>query len=447
MARSVAVRSGGRVAGISTPSASGWDWLLLCTAGYLVMAVARVHVFYPPLTRIRPTLIVAGFALLVYVLDRSRIRSIGLGHPLVRLTGFIIFWATFTAPFGLYLGGSVQFLFDELYKVGLLFLLLAAAVRNTQDVRRLIVVYVYGCAALGAYVLVSPRNFVGGYDSNDVAMVLVSALPLAIHLLLGARAAVDKLPLLLSLSICITGVVVTGSRGGFVSLAAAVVFSLFFFRGIKRFWRIATVVGVAGLIGIAGGQAYWSEMRSLVSLGEDYNVTSFTGRKQIWLRGIGYMAANPLTGVGIDNFKAAEGQHPVVQQRQSRGRGTKWSVAHSAWVQVGAELGLPGLLSFLALFGVAAKGLYRIRQNRARRGVPVSVPDASALAEALLGALFAVAVGISFLSQAYGYALWALLGLAMGLFKVVRVNALLVAPGTRSGPRAGRGGWQFAPQR
>ena len=67
------------------------------------------------------------------------------------------------------------------------------------------------------------------------------------------------------------------------------------------------------------------------------------------------------------------------------------------------------------------------------------------MAEALLGTLFALAVGISFLSQAYGYAVWAVLGLALGLFKVARANGLEVAP--RGGLRRRRkAGWQLAPQ-
>ena len=445
MVRREVIRSQRHPVAVGTSAPVGWGWLLVFTAGYMVMAVARVHEFIPPLTRVRPMLIVTAFATVLYLLDRQRRRSINFRHPLVMLAGFIIVWATVTAPLGLYLGGSVRFLFDELYKVGLLFLLIAAAVRDARDVRRLLVVYVYGCGALGAYLLATSRESTGGYDPNDVAMVLASAVPPAIHLLIHVRRRIDRLPLLFALSMSVVGVVMTGSRAGFVTLAAAIGFSLFFFRGIKKSWRIATVVGIVGLVGVVAGQAYWSEMSTLTSLGEDYNVTSFTGRKQIWLRGIGYMTAHPITGVGIDNFQAAEGRNPVAQQRLRQGRGTKWSAAHSAWIQVGAELGLPGLIAFVLLFGVAAKRLYRIRRLGRRRDLPAGAREVPALAEALLGTLFALAVGISFLSQAYGYAVWAVLGLALGLFKVARANGLEVAP--RGGLRRRRkAGWQLAPQ-
>src|SRR5678815_3555338 len=93
---------------------------------------------------------------------------------------------------------------------------------------------------------------------------------------------------------------------------------------------------------------YWQQMGTIASE-SDYNRTDETGRVQIWKRGIGYMLSNPLLGVGAGNFPAAEGLLSPFAQRQQFGVGVRWSAAHNTLVQVGAELGVVGLVLFVAL--------------------------------------------------------------------------------------------------
>src|SRR5258708_33328068 len=92
---------------------------------------------------------------------------------------------------------------------------------------------------------------------------------------------------------------------------------------------------------------------------DDYNHTSETGRMQIWSRGIGYMLANPLLGVGPNNFPAAEGTLSPLAERQQYGIGVRWNAAHNSFVQIGAELGLPGLTLFVAVIASAFAALRR----------------------------------------------------------------------------------------
>ena len=65
---------------------------------------------------------------------------------------------------------------------------------------------------------------------------------------------------------------------------------------------------------------YWRADGTITS-DSDYNHTSETGRMQIWSRGIGYMLANPLLGVGPGNFPSAEGTlSPLAERQQYRHR-------------------------------------------------------------------------------------------------------------------------------
>ena len=91
----------------------------------------------------------------------------------------------------------------------------------------------------------------------------------------------------------------------------------------------------------------------------DYNRNDESGRMQIWQRGVGYMLRYPILGVGPGNFQTAEGTLSPFAQRQQFGVGVRWNAAHNSFVQVGAELGLPGLILFVAIIATAFRALRR----------------------------------------------------------------------------------------
>src|SRR5207247_11224361 len=48
-----------------------------------------------------------------------------------------------------------------------------------------------------------------------------------------------------------------------------------------------------------------------------------------------------------------EGTISPLARLQERGRGVRWGAAHNTFIQVGAELGVPGLLLFIGLIATA----------------------------------------------------------------------------------------------
>jgi O-antigen ligase len=158
----------------------------------------------------------------------------------------------------------------------------------------------------------------------------------------------------------------------------------------------------------------------------DYNQTEESGRRQIWSRGIGYMLDNPLLGVGANNFVVAEGTLSPLAARQQFGVGVRWNAAHNSFVQIGAELGIPGLLIFIALLVSAVAGLIgsarQRRRNLAFRGRVLE------LRQALTASLIGFVVGAFFLSLAYHEMLYTLIALAAGIAKV----STTAVPGRRA---------------
>jgi O-antigen ligase len=162
---------------------------------------------------------------------------------------------------------------------------------------------------------------------------------------------------------------------------------------------------------------YWQQMGTITSE-EDYNHTSETGRLPIWSRGIGYMMANPFFGVGPNNFPTAEGTLSPLAERQQYGIGVRWNAAHNSFIQIGAEVGLPGLALFVAVIASAFGALRRsgpIEAALALRG-----ERRPPLTPALTASLLGFVVGAFFLSLAYSEMLYTLLALAVGLHKVTR---------------------------
>ena len=158
-----------------------WDVLLFCTAVYILTAVGRMHQLYAPIEALKPLIIFAALGLFSFFADKTASRKLKLlQDPTSKAVRFIMIWATVGAPFGIYLTKSILYLRAEAYPVGVLFLLVAASVRDLHDVRRLL--YVYGGGIVYLAMSAMARKHGGmrlgsaTYDPNDLGMVLVSAL-------------------------------------------------------------------------------------------------------------------------------------------------------------------------------------------------------------------------------------------------------------------------------
>src|SRR5207247_6481381 len=111
-----------------------------------------------------------------------------------------------------------------------------------------------------------------------------------------------------------------------------------------------------------------------------------------------------------------EGTISPLARLQERGRGVRWGAAHNTFIQVGAELGVPGLLLFIGLIATAFRSLRRVTRLAGRSG-PAGT-DLSRLAQALTAALIGFVTGSFFLSLAYHDILYTLLAFTLALAKI-----------------------------
>jgi O-antigen ligase len=355
-------------------------------------------------------------------LDRSgqrQLRDVFFGP--IRWIAALFVWMMLSVPGALVLGTSVDVVFGDFVKTALMVLVMACAIRGPRDVERLALVYL-AAATLYAAVVIARFDLGSGdawrlgrlyyYDANDFATFIVTALPLGIYFLHGGRALMTRPFACVSLAVLTLAFVRTGSRGGFIALLAVATFVLLRYTAVALRWRLAATALVALVVLGTASEQYWTQMGTILS-DADYNRTDESGRMQIWRRGIGYMFSNPIFGVGPGNFQAAEGMLSPFANRQQFGFGVRWNAAHNSYIQMGAELGVPGLCLFVAIITSAFAGLRRLTRDD-----PALDGEAVALTHALTAALIGFVVGSYFLSLPYAEMFYTLLALSVGLCKV-----------------------------
>ena len=414
----------------------GWDLLLVCVSIFLLTSVARVHQLFPVLSLLKPVTVAGVLAIALCLIDRAppppsaARRRVG---PLqLRATRYMIalaVWVALSVPGALWPGGAFA-TFLDFVKTILISLVIISAVRNVRDVERLTLVYFVGAVVFAAVVL-ARMNFqlaaegrmerLYFYDSNDFATYTITALPLGLYFASSERRWWIRCAAWAGIALLAAGFIWTGSRGGFLAFTAVIAYFLLRYTSIKQSWRWSAVAVIAVVVTVIAGDTYWERINTVLHPTRDYNLTSDQGRVQIWRRGVGYMMDHPVLGVGAGNFPRAEGTLSPLVRRTPVGRSVKWGPPHNSYVQVGAELGLVGLLIFAAFLINVFRALSRLR----------ALGGANArLAQSLTASLIGFVVGAFFLTLAYHDMLYMLTGLALGLRQVT-----LNAPPPRA-PRA-----------
>jgi O-antigen ligase len=170
-------------------------------------------------------------------------------------------------------------------------------------------------------------------NSNDLALHLVTMIPIAVALGLGSRNVLKKLAYLGATALMVGTVVVTFSRGGFIGLVAS---SLLLVRRLGKKNRVATagamVFAVIMFLALAPG-AFSSRLSTIFNSSADLTGSS-SQRTEVLKRSIWVALRYPLTGVGIGNFK-----HKAPRNLET----------HNAYTQVAAEMGLGALVVYILL--------------------------------------------------------------------------------------------------
>lgn len=379
----------------------------LVLSAMFFVSVFRLHELFPSVSAAIHPGILAGPVAFVFMLVTfgSNALSLRSNRAIIWIIAFSI-WAAITVPFALYRGlafESVQVLIPSI----LLVLSITSFPTTKASLDLLSAIFVSGGGLLGlAAILVGDGSsgrlsVTSTLDPNDLGAIMAITLPFAMGCISTRKGPFRVWAILVAL-IALIVVTKTGSRGSTLGMVAgATIFAAASAKKLRMYWTFMLLCG-----GVAGWflapPNFRERMTTLTSIDSDYNTTEYGGRKEIWLRGLSYAVANPILGVGIGNFPVAEGDR--LAELGSTG---KWSAAHNAYVQVLAETGFIGFAIFLAMLIESVRSSIRWS---AFAKMKILAPERQR--PELIASMVAMLVSAMFLSLAYSWVLYALLGVA-----------------------------------
>jgi O-antigen ligase len=303
-----------------------------------------------------------------------------------------------------------------------------AAVRERRHVTWVFTAYVLGTAISCLYGFVHPTSQASSFagrltgslgDPNAEATVLVASLALLIGLTGTIRhSARLKLGALVVAAILFAGLVSTLSREGLLSLAAAIVVAVIF--GGRWRGRAALLLVVA--VAATGGYYF---VAAPLAARERVTMSDTSGRTSIWRVAWRVVKAHPLLGVGNDNFILVEGSY--VSQPGSVLASyliDAPKVAHNAYLEALVDLGVPGLVTFLAVMAACLAAAVRAAWIFDRIGER----EMELMARALILAIVVVLVSNLFVSGNYEKFRWLLLALCPAMLAIARREAAARRP-------------------
>jgi putative inorganic carbon (HCO3(-)) transporter len=238
----------------------------------------------------------------------------------------------------------------------------------------------------------------GGFlgDANDFALALSVVLPFSLYLFLSEKKLVLKLVYFTLSGLYTLGIISTASRGGFVTLVF-----IFLYLILKSKHKLVGVVAgllIFFLILSFAPSEYWQRQMTITSYQQD---ASAMGRIGAWKAGLRMFLDRPLLGVGVGAYIVAYGVE--------YGKTSAWFSALNAYIQIASELGIFGILTYLALVFL----IFRSNTFLMKMSLEKGNTYLASMSQGIKGALVAYVVGSFFLSVGYYLHLYLLLGMTV----------------------------------
>lgn len=397
------------------PSVPFWGLMMFT----FVLFVAPQN-FVPGLAVLMPAKLAMGVAIVAYLMSGRRLPATSTVQWGI---GFVA-CAILSIPLGFWPGGSVEVFFDQLGKSLVVFLLIASVV----DTSRRLKVLLGSMMAWGTFAAVYAINQyrsgeldptgerIAGFNSplatnpNDLALTLNILLGLGLGLLPAVRPGRNRTLLLVAMAVVVAGIVATFSRGGFVTLGVVGMVWAAQAARTRGVRAIGAVLLVAIAFTVFAPAQYVDRLTTIFDSEADASGSS-SERWELMGTALGYIAERPLLGFGIGNSRH------VTVARDGPDR-----EAHNAYLKVGAEMGVPGMIVYV-LFVLSALGAARAARRRLARH-----PDGFEVAHMARGvelAVVAYAIGALFSPVPYHFYFYYPAGLAAAVtVMAARIEAM-----------------------
>lgn len=361
----------------------------------------------------------AGFVAAAFwaatVLVEGRFRKPNFFHALVLL---FFLWNFVTLFWSLNTENTIQRM-KTYSQVFLLLLLYWDLLQEPENLQAGLQAYVSGCYVLisstiynyihrTAAVVYEGRYSAVGTNANELSLLLIIALPLALHLFFTAGPGkASKLFKMLNLAFIPLAIFAIGLSGTRTSIIAIIPFGLYvigtqqisFLR--KAVLSVVLVVSLVFLLPLLPQ----SVISRLGTIGSSIGEGDLGGRLNLWWEGIDVLAQHPVLGIGSAGASSSVG-----------------SSVHNTFISIAVDTGFIGLMLFFSILGLV---LYRA----------LGLPKGSS--GLWLTVLAIWVIGVSTLSWEYRKLTWIVLsfvfidGSFLNLLAAPRTNGL---PSSTPGP-------------
>jgi O-antigen ligase len=252
-------------------------------------------------------------------------------------------------------------------------------------------------------------------DPNSYAQIMVALIPFAVDRFMREKKLILRLLSGWAIFVILVTIYYTFSRGGF--LALLVVGFLVFARQSSRPYAGILLLGILFFLAFQYLPAqYTQRVTSLFQLVPGSNVSakkdvSLQGRASANIIGWVMFTDHPVLGVGVGNYNSNFGFYA-----RRLGLTHEAGSAHNLYLEIAAERGILGLLSFIAIIYSTFSVLQRTKASFLEK----KFIEMANICEALTASLAGYLVASIFLHDAYVRYLWLLLGIAWSVPQVYK---------------------------
>lgn len=327
---------------------------------YPFLVLLQPGILWPALQPYKPILITSAVAG-IWALAMRR-RSPGLLGRYFRHPAFIGLCVFFVVQVASVAYAGVQGMIEEwdFWDNYVLFVAISLLlIRDVAAARRYVwgmlaggsVVVGYGLWAVATHSPTLPGGRAGAYgmyeNHNDYTFIILTILPPAWIFLRHYRQLWIKFLRWTLMAACIAGVLLSLSRGGILVLVFDLALIVWFSgTGTRR----ALTLALLGIIGTAA-VVYQFQARELNQQGVYSEEQAKSSRYELWNAAENMVIRHPILGVGSRRFQEfAQGYGHI--SHDNRGK-----VAHNTYLEIAADSGLSGILSFLFMIRAVARSV------------------------------------------------------------------------------------------
>lgn len=279
------------------------------------------------------------------MLMEGRFQKPHLFHALVLL---FFLWNFITLFWSLEVEDTVQRM-RTYSQVFLLMLLYWEVLQKPEHLKAGLQAYIFGCYVLiistihnfimgNAAVIYEGRYSATGINANDLSLILIIGLPIAMHLFfLAGPGTVGKLVRYMNLAFIPLAIYATTLSGSRTSLIAIIPFGLYLIGTQQLAFLRKAIILMLFLVSLLLLLPFipQSVISRLGTIGSSIGEGDLGGRLDLWGEGIDALAQHPVLGIGGGGAISRIG-----------------SAIHNTFISIAVETGFIGLILFLSILGL-----------------------------------------------------------------------------------------------